>query len=282
MVLRHSTAHVLAQAVQDVFPEAKLGIGPPIENGFYYDFDVARPFQPDDLEQAREADAGDRQVRAACSAAGGSTRVDQAKAELADEPYKLELVDIKGDVDARRGDGGRRRRADHLRQPRPEVRRALLGRPVPRPAPALDPADRRVQADAHRRGVLAGVGEEPAAAAHLRHRVADPGRAQGVPAAARGGRQARPPQAGRRPRPVQLPRGAGLRAAGVPPQGRHHPHARWRTTPGSGTSRRGTPSSTPRTSPRATCTRSPATWTGTPTACSRRWSWKARTTTSSR
>ena len=48
-MLRHSTAHVLAQAVQDVFPEAKLGIGPPIENGFYYDFDVAKPFQPDDL-----------------------------------------------------------------------------------------------------------------------------------------------------------------------------------------------------------------------------------------
>ena len=48
-VLRHSTAHVLAQAVQDIFPEAKLGIGPPIENGFYYDFDVAKPFQPDDL-----------------------------------------------------------------------------------------------------------------------------------------------------------------------------------------------------------------------------------------
>src|SRR4029453_16664376 len=48
-VLRHSTAHVLAQAVQDTFPEAKLGIGPPIENGFYYDFDVAKPFVPEDL-----------------------------------------------------------------------------------------------------------------------------------------------------------------------------------------------------------------------------------------
>ena len=48
-MLRHSAAHVLAQAVQDIFPEAKLGIGPPIENGFYYDFDVAKPFQPDDL-----------------------------------------------------------------------------------------------------------------------------------------------------------------------------------------------------------------------------------------
>src|SRR5262249_60968135 len=49
-ILRHSTAHVLAQAVQDLFPEAKLGIGPPIENGFYYDFDVPRPFGPDDLK----------------------------------------------------------------------------------------------------------------------------------------------------------------------------------------------------------------------------------------
>ena len=49
-VLRHSTAHVLAQAVQQNFPEAKLGIGPPIRDGFYYDFDVARPFTPDDLK----------------------------------------------------------------------------------------------------------------------------------------------------------------------------------------------------------------------------------------
>src|SRR5690606_23015810 len=49
-ILRHSTAHVLAQAVQELFPEAKLGIGPPVENGFYYDFDVAEPFTPADLK----------------------------------------------------------------------------------------------------------------------------------------------------------------------------------------------------------------------------------------
>ena len=64
-VLRHSTAHVLAQAVQDLFPEAKLGIGPPIENGFYYDFDVAEAVPAGGSRQAREADAGDHQVRAA-------------------------------------------------------------------------------------------------------------------------------------------------------------------------------------------------------------------------
>ena len=49
-VIRHSTAHVMAQAVQQAFPEAKLGIGPPVENGFYYDFQVDRAFTPDDLK----------------------------------------------------------------------------------------------------------------------------------------------------------------------------------------------------------------------------------------
>jgi len=98
-VLRHSTAHVLAQAVQDLYPEAKLGIGPPIENGFYYDFDVAQPFNPDDLSRLEKrmqeiVKAGQRFRRRRFE------NLDQAKAELKDEPYKLELVDIKGDVDA--------------------------------------------------------------------------------------------------------------------------------------------------------------------------------------
>src|SRR5438552_4611215 len=98
-VLRHSTAHVLAQAVQDLFPEAKLGIGPPIDNGFYYDFDVAQPFRPEDLSRLEK-----RMQEIVKSGQVFRRRrfesLDQAKAELADEPYKLELVDIKGDVDA--------------------------------------------------------------------------------------------------------------------------------------------------------------------------------------
>ena len=98
-VLRHSTAHVLAQAVQDLFPEAKLGIGPPIENGFYYDFDVARPFHPEDLEKL------EKRMQEIVKAGQAFRRrrfasLDEAKQELAGEPYKLELVDIKGDVDA--------------------------------------------------------------------------------------------------------------------------------------------------------------------------------------
>ena len=98
-VLRHSTAHVLAQAVQDLFPEAKLGIGPPIENGFYYDFQVARPFQPEDLakleKRMQEIIKSGQVFRRRRFAS-----LEEAKAELANEPFKLELVDIKGDVDS--------------------------------------------------------------------------------------------------------------------------------------------------------------------------------------
>jgi threonyl-tRNA synthetase len=97
-VLRHSTAHVLAQAVQDVFPAAKLGIGPPIENGFYYDFDVAVPFQPDDLAKV-EKRMQDIIKTGQVFKRRRFESLDAAKAELAAEPFKLELVDIKGDVD---------------------------------------------------------------------------------------------------------------------------------------------------------------------------------------
>jgi threonyl-tRNA synthetase len=56
-VLRHSTAHVMAQAVQQIFAQTRLGIGPPITDGFYYDFDPENPFNPDDLEKIRERNA---------------------------------------------------------------------------------------------------------------------------------------------------------------------------------------------------------------------------------
>ncbi|SEE86224.1 threonine--tRNA ligase [Jiangella alba] len=93
-ILRHSTAHVMAQAVQELHPEAKLGIGPPVENGFYYDFDVAEPFTPDDLksiEKKMQQIVKERQsfVRRPISD-------DDARVELAAEPYKLELIGLKG------------------------------------------------------------------------------------------------------------------------------------------------------------------------------------------
>jgi threonyl-tRNA synthetase len=102
-IIRHSTAHVLAQAVQALFPDAKLGIGPPVENGFYYDFDVATPFTPEDLtsiEKKMQQIIKERQRF--------SRRVvsdDGARAELADEPYKLELIGIKGSASADAAEG---------------------------------------------------------------------------------------------------------------------------------------------------------------------------------
>jgi len=92
-ILRHSTAHVLAQAVQDLFPDAKLGIGPPVENGFYYDFDVETPFVPEDLEKLET-----RMRKIIKDNQKFSRRVvsdDEAHAELANEPYKLELIGLK-------------------------------------------------------------------------------------------------------------------------------------------------------------------------------------------
>ncbi|MFC8503247.1 threonine--tRNA ligase [Pedococcus sp. NPDC057267] len=93
-VLRHSAAHVLAQAVQEVNPKARLGIGPPVRDGFYYDFDVDEPFSPDDLKalekvMQRIVNEGQTFVRREVSD-------EEAAVELADEPYKIELIGLKG------------------------------------------------------------------------------------------------------------------------------------------------------------------------------------------
>jgi len=93
-VLRHSTAHVMAQAVQQIYPEAKLGIGPPITDGFYYDFDPQDPFTPESLEKIESAmrkivKDGQRFKRRVTTEA-------DALIELAKEPYKCELIGIKG------------------------------------------------------------------------------------------------------------------------------------------------------------------------------------------
>jgi threonyl-tRNA synthetase len=93
-ILRHSAAHVLAQAVQAVNPDAKLGIGPPVTDGFYYDFDVETAFTPDDLralekQMQRIIQSGQRFIRRV-------TTESSARNELAHEPYKLELIGLKG------------------------------------------------------------------------------------------------------------------------------------------------------------------------------------------
>ena len=91
-VVRHSAAHALAQAVQDLFPGTSLGIGPPIEDGFYYDFMPPRPFTPEDLSAIEKrmgeiVKAGQRFVRRPIGD-------DDARQELSHEPFKLELIGV--------------------------------------------------------------------------------------------------------------------------------------------------------------------------------------------
>lgn len=102
-ILRHSTAHVMAQAVQQLFPDAKLGIGPPVTDGFYYDFDVETPFVPEDLAKIETAmrkiiKEGQRFERRVTTDA-------DAINELQDEPYKIELIGLKGGAGAESTEG---------------------------------------------------------------------------------------------------------------------------------------------------------------------------------
>ena len=97
-ILRHSCTHVMAQAVQDINPQVNLGIGPPVKDGFYYDFGNVYPFTPEDLKEiekrmkriVKEGQVFRRRVVSA----------EEAEAELADQPYKLHLISSKGNTDA--------------------------------------------------------------------------------------------------------------------------------------------------------------------------------------
>jgi threonyl-tRNA synthetase len=93
-VLRHSAAHVLAQAVQQLNPRARLGIGPPIRDGFYYDFDVETPFTPEDLKALEKA--MQKIINEGQTFQRRVVTDEAARAELADEPYKCELIGLKG------------------------------------------------------------------------------------------------------------------------------------------------------------------------------------------
>ena len=95
-ILRHSAAHVAAQAIQALHPDAKLGIGPPIVDGFYYDFSVEEPFTPEDLKAAEK-----KMTQIIKERQRFRRRVvsdDEAREQLADEPYKLELIGLKGNA----------------------------------------------------------------------------------------------------------------------------------------------------------------------------------------
>jgi hypothetical protein len=218
--LRHSAAHVMAAAIKKLWPDAKLAFGPHTEEGFYYDIDMAHRLVPEDFEK----------IEAACrprSTASTRSSARRSPARRRSKFFEGAERDLQGRGDRRDPQG---RHADALPQRR-------LRRPVPRPARQQHRPDPGLQADEHRRRVLARRRVAPDAAARLRDRLRRPQGAQGVPAPARGGEGPRPPQARQGARPVPLrpdrpgqpvlhrPRrdrlqpAAGLRAQAVPPHG---------------------------------------------------------------
>ena len=184
-ILRHSTAHLLAHAVKELFPDAQVTIGPVIENGFYYDFSYKRPFTPEDL-----------------------AAIEKRMAEIAkqDLPVQRKVMPRDEAVKFLPQSGREVQGGDHRLDPRERADLALrpgqLDRPVPRAARALDRQAQGVQADARRRRVLARRLEERDAPAHLRHRLGEEGGPGRVPEDARGGREARPPPPRHAARPL--------------------------------------------------------------------------------
>ncbi len=206
--MRHSAAHVLAEAVLDLFPGTKLGIGPVITDGFYYDFLLPRPLTPDDLpaieERMRASIAADHAFEFS------EETPDAARAVLVerDQPFKVEIVD----------DLARRRRARRHADAADDLLPAgPVHRSVPRPARRQHRPDRPVQAAGHRRRVLARRRDAPDAPARLRHGLGDAGGPRRLPLAPRGGQEARSPPPGRPAGPVLVPRRvARVRRSGTP------------------------------------------------------------------
>ena len=233
----------------------------PITDGFYYDFDVETPFTPEDLKAIEKE--MDRIIRSGQRFVRRVVTEEEARAELAGEPYKLELIGLKGHATGtRRFEDGESVEVggaeltiyDNVDPKTGEtVWKDLCRGPH---LPNTGVIGNGCAAHARRRRLLARLGEEQAAAAHLRHGLAD-ARTSCAPTRTRleEAAQARPPQARRRARPVLVPRGDRLRPGGLPPQGRHHPQGDGELLARSATSKTATSSSTPRTSPRATCSR---------------------------
>ena len=193
-MLRHDAAHVMAQAVKEIYPETQVTIGPVIEDGFYYDFACERPFTPEDLEKIEERMREIVEARPAGHARGHGTATRPSKFfREQGENYKAEIIARipAGEPISLYGQGDW---VDLCRGPHvPST--GKLG---------------ALQAHEGRRRLLARRLAQRDAAAHLRHRVADDEELEGLSAPPRGGREARSPQARPRARPVPLP-GRGAR-----------------------------------------------------------------------
>ena len=272
-VIRHSAAHVLAQAVQQCVPTPSSASARRSRTASTTTSTSRSPFTPEDLADARRR-CGRSSSPASGSPGGVFDSVDEARKELADEPYKLELIDLKGGTGAETD-----AEADvEVERPASSPSTTTCTRTPARPiwsdlcrGPHV-PTTRYIPAFKLTRTAAAywrGNEKNPQLQRIYGTAWESPGGAGRAPGAARRGRAARPPPARRRAGPVLLPGRDRLGSRGVPPQGRRHPQGAGGLLAGAGTRRRATSSSTPRTSPRASCSRPPGTWTGTPRACTR-------------
>ena len=194
-LIRHDAAHVMAEAVQELYPGTQVTIGPVIENGFYYDFARPEPFTPEDLPviEAKMREIVARDSPFTCEV------MDRAEAKKLfakmGEKFKLELIDAIPEGE--------------------EIKiysQARMARPLPRPAYDLDGKGRqRLQAAQDRRRLLARGLQQPDAPAHLRHGLGERGGACPLSASARRGREARPPPLGPRDGSVPFPGGGAWR-----------------------------------------------------------------------
>ena len=262
-----------------MFPEAKLGIGPPITDGFYYDFDVPRAFTPEDLEALEK-----RMRQIVKEGQLFSRRVyeskDQAREELANEPYKLELVDDKsGDPEVMEVGGDELTAYDNLN---PRTREREWGDLCRGPHIPDDALHSGVQADPQLGRLLARRPGQREPAAHLRHGVGVAGGARQATSSSSRRRSAATTASSVRSSTCSASPTKSVRGWRFSTPRAESSAANSRTTRGASTARPATSSSTARTSPRRSCSRSRATWTGTPTACSRRCTSTRSTTRTAR
>ena len=219
--LRHSAAHVLAQAVKEMFPEAKLGWGPPhdrFENGFYYDFDLPRSLTPEDFPEVEERMR--RIVRGNHPFEYRTISADEAREMFEDQPYKLETLEelIEG-----KDEYGETRSGDVISTYKHDTFEDLcLGPHLERTGQIIPDGFKLL---GRLRGVLARERGQRDAPARPRHGLAEQGGPRELPVAARGRGEARPPPPRRRARPLQHPARGRTGSGPLPSQGRFGPGA---------------------------------------------------------
>ncbi len=271
-VLRHSTAHVLAQAVLSIWPDAKYAGGPPIEDGFYYDFDIGRPFTPEDLEkiEARMSEI----IKEDQPFSREEVSIEEAAELFKDQPYKSEWISEMDPEAQRQGVIGDKvslyknadKFVDLCRGPHLPSTGRIKSFKLTRSSAAYWRGDEKRPM---LQRIYGTAWESPKAQEQYLWRLEE--------AQKRDHRKL-----GSGDGPVQLPARDRRRPGGLPPQGRADPQDHGGLLPGRARGGRLRVRGHSRTWRRRPCSPSPGTSAGTRTACTPRWRWRAPPTTPSR